>query len=459
MSRHYLLSVFICFVLTVGFAHYGTAQIDNSILSGDYIVTGYVYEDFLETSAEYIAMNFTGDGNGTFEFLYSSAGNTGSYPLAYSVNDDGTFVITLTINDDEDIFQGIVTSDGESFTMWMDAGIFEGVRKSSDMANVSLSGDYIVTRYLAAGDDSRADYISMNYDGNGTGTFEILYSSADTIDSGDSGQFTYTVNDDGTCFITFDHDDYILNFAGIVSADREIVTGISTDFLGGSIIFGMKTSSGMSNASLSGEYILLQYFTWGESSAEYLVLNIDGNGNGTYEIVYSSVDNESGAGLFTYSVNDDGTFSMTVTDEGDDPVIVRKGIVSSDGKSITMTAMANSILGIYTGIATTDITTGVHESVDVPDDFALRQNYPNPFNPITTIRYSLEQTDFVQLDVYTITGSLVQTLVRGETSPGSYTVVWDGRDDNGLVAASGVYFYTLKIGDAFVDSRRMVLQK
>ena len=459
MSKHHLLSFFSCFALAVCFAQYGSAQITNSILSGEYIVTGFVYEDLYETDAEYISMNFTGDGKGTFEFINSSTGNTGSFPITYSVDDDGTFVIILTINGDEDSFQGAVTTDGESFTMWMDAGIFEGIKKSSGMSNASLSGEYIVTRYLAAGDDSRVDYISINYDGNGTGTFEILNSSADTIESGDSGQFTYTVNDDGTCITTFDHDDYTLNFQGIASADGEIVSGISTDFIGGSIIVGMKKSSGMSNAGLSGEYIVIQYITWGESVAEYLVLNFDGDGNGTYEIRYSSVDNESAAGLLTYSVDDDGAFSMTITDEGDDPVIVRKGIVSSDGKSMTMTAMANSILGIYTGIATTDKTTGVHESGEVPDNFVLRQNFPNPFNPSTAIRYSLNQKDVVQLNVYNVVGALMRTLIHGETSPGSYTAVWDGRDDNGRPAASGIYFYTLKIGDTFVGSRRMVLQK
>jgi len=39
-----------------------------------------------------------------------------------------------------------------------------------------------------------------------------------------------------------------------------------------------------------------------------------------------------------------------------------------------------------------------------------------------------------------------------------YQVVWDGKDDSGKEAGSGIYFYRLKVGD-FSEIKRSVLLK
>jgi len=89
----------------------------------------------------------------------------------------------------------------------------------------------------------------------------------------------------------------------------------------------------------------------------------------------------------------------------------------------------------------------------VPLDFALRQNYPNPFNASTTIEYQIGINDpiiaghtGVVLEIRSVVGSLVRRLVDQPASPGFYSVVWDGRNDAGAAAASGVYYYQLDIG-------------
>jgi flagellar hook assembly protein FlgD len=43
-------------------------------------------------------------------------------------------------------------------------------------------------------------------------------------------------------------------------------------------------------------------------------------------------------------------------------------------------------------------------------------------------------------------------------SPGEHTVVWDGRDEDGRSASSGVYLYRMSSGD-YQAVRRMVLMK
>ncbi len=76
--------------------------------------------------------------------------------------------------------------------------------------------------------------------------------------------------------------------------------------------------------------------------------------------------------------------------------------------------------------------------------FYLYPNYPNPFNAQTRIVYTLKRRTYVELSIYDSQGRSLRTLVQEVQGPGSYAVVWDGRDQQGRLMASGVYFYRLK---------------
>ncbi|HOH78977.1 MAG TPA: FlgD immunoglobulin-like domain containing protein, partial [Candidatus Cloacimonadota bacterium] len=88
----------------------------------------------------------------------------------------------------------------------------------------------------------------------------------------------------------------------------------------------------------------------------------------------------------------------------------------------------------------------------------LLQNYPNPFNPSTSISFSLSKASHASLRIYNLKGQLVRTLLDGQLSQGSHTLVWDGRDSSGTSVASGVYLYRLETpGSSF--GKRMLLMK
>jgi hypothetical protein len=94
-----------------------------------------------------------------------------------------------------------------------------------------------------------------------------------------------------------------------------------------------------------------------------------------------------------------------------------------------------------------------------PNYFALYQNLPNPFNPSTAIQYDVPASGGkVRLRIYDASGRLVRTLVDGMESPGAKTVRWDGRDNYGHQASSGIYFYRLS-AMGFKKVRKMVLLK
>jgi hypothetical protein len=99
------------------------------------------------------------------------------------------------------------------------------------------------------------------------------------------------------------------------------------------------------------------------------------------------------------------------------------------------------------------------ETVTIPRiATVLEQNRPNPFNPVTTIRFSLATRERARLVVYGADGSLVRTLLDEMRDAGSHAIGWDGRDDRGVSASSGIYFYRLTAGK-FSQAKRMVLLK
>ncbi|MFH1700106.1 MAG: FlgD immunoglobulin-like domain containing protein [Candidatus Zixiibacteriota bacterium] len=98
------------------------------------------------------------------------------------------------------------------------------------------------------------------------------------------------------------------------------------------------------------------------------------------------------------------------------------------------------------------------EEVSLPLRYALNQNYPNPFNPVTSIMFTIPEAGHVQLNVHNILGQLVKTLINSEMEKGEYTITWDGKDENGMAVASGIYFYRISANE-FTHSRKMILLK
>ncbi len=105
------------------------------------------------------------------------------------------------------------------------------------------------------------------------------------------------------------------------------------------------------------------------------------------------------------------------------------------------------------------------EPASVPLQFSLYQNYPNPFNPTTTIRFTVHGSRFTvhgpiptTLKIYNIRGQLVKTLLDEEKQPGDYSVIWDGKNDNGEEVASGVYFYQLVTENNRVTKKMVLLR-
>ncbi len=94
----------------------------------------------------------------------------------------------------------------------------------------------------------------------------------------------------------------------------------------------------------------------------------------------------------------------------------------------------------------------------VPAEFNLEQNFPNPFNPRTTIQFAVPEKSYVRLEIFSLLGQKVRSLVNDNLEPGVHTVNWDGKNDTGVQVGSGVYFYRLQTPN-FTRTKRMLMIK
>jgi hypothetical protein len=88
------------------------------------------------------------------------------------------------------------------------------------------------------------------------------------------------------------------------------------------------------------------------------------------------------------------------------------------------------------------LVVGIEEDgykLEVPSSSVkLLQNKPNPFHKLTAISYQLRAPSHTVLNIYDITGRLVEILVDEHHEPGVFQVNWDGGNQ-----VSGIYFYRL----------------
>jgi hypothetical protein len=95
---------------------------------------------------------------------------------------------------------------------------------------------------------------------------------------------------------------------------------------------------------------------------------------------------------------------------------------------------------------------------NIPVAFSLSQNYPNPFNPSTTIEFQVHLAGETSLDIYDLSGRIINTLMHEYLAPNRYSVVWDGRDISGRLVPSGIYIYSIISGIQH-EAKRMVFLK
>jgi hypothetical protein len=125
--------------------------------------------------------------------------------------------------------------------------------------------------------------------------------------------------------------------------------------------------------------------------------------------------------------------------------------VAAGGSAATLQAAALAARAKYP-----QVVTSVIDPETPPQRFALGAPYPNPFNPALNVPVEVPPGGGPwRVEIYDLRGRRVRTLHASERETGRLLLVWNGRDDRGQVAASGVYF--LRLRAASVEQLRKVV--
>ncbi len=122
--------------------------------------------------------------------------------------------------------------------------------------------------------------------------------------------------------------------------------------------------------------------------------------------------------------------------------------LNKDGKKdilLPMEKYVNPNTEFFSYLLIQDTVSSVtNENLRIPDKYNLLQNFPNPFNSSTQVKIILKELSLINLTIYDLLGKEVKTLLNKELPAGEYTFEWYGKDSNGNILNSGVYFIKMK---------------
>jgi len=112
--------------------------------------------------------------------------------------------------------------------------------------------------------------------------------------------------------------------------------------------------------------------------------------------------------------------------------------LSEQGVHAATTDAGLAILPLHCGAAVSVEGDGDGAAMPPPSRVTLTAA-PNPFNPRVTIALALPRAAVVRGDLFDVAGRRVAQLVDGPFDAGVHEIVWNGRNDRGQAAPSGVY--------------------
>ena len=106
------------------------------------------------------------------------------------------------------------------------------------------------------------------------------------------------------------------------------------------------------------------------------------------------------------------------------------------------------------GTGNVKTTTSIRQiDTQIPQDFEVSEVYPNPFNPSAHVRFHLNKSAPVQVNIYNAAGQMVTQLLNARKAAGNYELSW-----NAANFSSGVYFIKVQ-ANGITQMRKALLVK
>ena len=218
-----------------------------------------------------------------------------------------------------------------------------------------------------------------------------------------------------------------------------------------------------SDVSSSDNY--LDWFTVAPSDGIYYGSNTIEQWTNSLLVVTLKNGSSTNQEVFQFKLNEDGTSLAPSTSENPNPKTffgededlngrLRDIALSPDGRKIfliTNNGGKDPII-VYEAQSPSDVN-----DIDQSPEFSII-NYPNPFSKGTTFYIECEKSGFLNLEISDIYGKKITTIINEKVSVGSFRYTWEGFDSIGLQVSSGIYLYTLRIGDTQQSGKIMYIK-
>ncbi len=289
-------------------------------------------------------------------------------------------------------------------------------------SKIDKQNNIIVTGYYTVA--SQENFVTLKYDRNGNLLWSRIFDSP--IGAQDNAK-ALLVDDSsniyvaGSSFTNFYFDVLLIKYApnGDTVWVKTYDGGNNSNDAGNCItkdIYGNVYVSGYARSDIT-------YF-------DYLTLKFNPNGDIKWIKTYTSP-------FVTYS----------------EDIVYGISIDSSNNVIISGTSKQGTNWYGITSIKYSQLTNATNNSIPSQNEYKLYQNFPNPFNPYTYIKYEMPVEGFVEIEVYNVNGSKVQTLVNENQESGNHEIEFNGSN-----LSSGIYFYSIEAG-SFLQTKRMILLK
>ncbi len=379
----------------------------------------------LTHSAEILSLSFESTGGYTTSITeFTDSGSD------YFLRTDGSHMSGVSLNNTDGFYFAAQDIDGEGAVLPV----------SLEINNISIEGytNLVFSLYVAEDDDGSnqdwdaSDYVHIDYDMDNSGDFSNLIHIESELTSGTNGEPRIDSDYDGVGDGTAITNTFTQFSQAIPSSGSELDIKI-TFFLNSG-----DEDIALDNILLTGDDSSLPVeltFFKGVSKAGHIELSwrteseIDNLGFVLYrshrdveEAVSSYKDNVSlrGQGSATHGTN--YTYSDKAVHPGERYIYV---LADVDYNGIETRHMPVVVMANSKGIS-------------------MKRPYPNPFNPATSIQISVGSPQVVQVDVITILGEEIRTLMNDVMPSGDHTIHWDGNKEEGMPAPSGVYFLRMR---------------
>jgi len=413
--------------------------------NGDLYATGYRYSQ--TTNYDWITIKYNNLGQKQWTYHYNGMGNADD--VAHEMAIDKANNIHLTGysaggGGDFDYFTLKLNSAGVKQWQARDNGIADSTDAANDVVLDNAGNVYVTGRSINNNGDF--DYLTIRYNSDGSRSWLARYNG---LSNGYDRAMDVTVDNQGSIYVTGrswsnnSGDDWLtIKYSDVGSL--QWVKRYTPYFnpIGPDIAYRVWADA---------NYVYVTgYIYRGELSCLDNTTNVynKSTGNLLWGVYHSAIYSGS-----------DISYDMIVAPSGD--IFVTGASVGFDITGMTTPYDCVTIKYEFTSnpvIISGEAAQGLDANLgsELPAAFDLAQNYPNPFNPETTIRFSLRDRQKIRLVIFDLSGKLVRTLIDNELPAGEQTFSWDGRDQHGRTAVSGVYFYELLVGDK-VERKKMTL--